>query len=397
MNATETPGRTEIRRHRRWPWVVLGVLVLLIIAIRLAADPLAERAARRTLAGLDDYRGTVGKVHVSFFPPGSVVHQLKLTERGAPAGQEPLLYVREIRSQVLGGRLLRGALEVNQRISGAKLVVASPFDRSHLERQIDRAERLARRIPHLLRVLPSAKVDRMELVDGELLLVDTSQAERPRMWLHDIAMTTTNMATRARAAGGAPMVSEMRGRIQRSGSFTSRISIPQPIDDVTFDLRAAMTGLALSDLHDMLAARTDLQAKAGKMSSYVALSAKDGRLSGWMRPVMDDVEVRAATPDFGDRVKAWLADKSVELFSDEKQDGRERFAQTIPIRGRIDPDRPLLASLGEVLRSTASEAISQTTKKAVTGAGRDEDDRREARETADMSAKGRRGSKPRHR
>jgi hypothetical protein len=193
------------------------------------------------------------------------------------------------------------------------------------------------------------------------------------------------------------MVSEMRGRIQRSGSFTSRVSIPQPIDDVTFDLRAAMTGLALSDLHDMLAARTDLQAAGGKMSSYVALSAKDGRLSGWMRPVMDDVEVRAATPDFGDRVKAWLADKSVELFSDEKQDGRERFAQTIPIKGRIDPDRPLLASLGEVLRSTASEAISQTTKKAVTGAGRDEDDRREARETADMSAKGRRGSKPRHR
>jgi hypothetical protein len=390
MEQSNDPGQTKVRRHRRWPWVLLGVLVLLVLAVRLVADPLAERAARRTLAGLDAYRGTVSSVHVSFLPPGSVVHQLKLIERDAPAGREPLLFVQEMRSQVVGSRLLRGALEMNQWISGAKLVVASPFDRAHLERQVERAERLARRIPHLLRVLPSAKVDRMELVDGELLLVDTSHAEHPRIWLHDVAMTTTNMVTRARLAGGTPLVSQLRGRIQRSGTFTGRLSIPQPIEDVTFDLRAAMTGLALADLHDVLASRTDLQAPGGKMSSYVALSAKDGRLSGWMRPVMDDVEVRAATPEFGDRVKAWLADKSAELFSDEKQDGRERMAQTIPIKGHIDPDRPLLASVAEVLRDTTSEAIAKTAKKAVTGAGRQEDDDREARETADMSAKGRR-------
>jgi hypothetical protein len=89
-----------VRRHRRWPWVVLGVLVLLVIAVRLAADPLATRAARRTLAGLDDYQGTVAGVHVSFLPPGSVVHQLKLNQRGARAGQHPLLYVDEISSRV---------------------------------------------------------------------------------------------------------------------------------------------------------------------------------------------------------------------------------------------------------------------------------------------------------
>jgi hypothetical protein len=379
-----------VRRHRRWPWVVLGVLLLLVIAVRLAADPLATRAARRTMAGLDDYQGTVAGVHVIFLPPGSVVHQLKLNQRGARAGQQPLLYVDEISSRVVGSRLLHGALELNQRMSGAKVTLATPLDRSHIDEAVTRAERLARRIPHLLRVLPSAKVDRMELVDGELLLIDSSQDEHPRLWIHDIAMTTTNMVTRAGLAGGAPMISEMRGRIQRSGSFTSRLSIPQPIRDVTFDMRAAMTGLALSDLHDFMASRTDLKADKGKMSSYMALAAKDGRLSGWMRPVMDNVEVASATPDFGDRVKAWLADKSVKLFSDEKQDGRERFAETIPIKGRIDPDRPVLASLTDIVRSTMSEAAARIAKKAVTGEGRAEDDRKEAHETADMAAKGRR-------
>jgi hypothetical protein len=339
--------------------VLLAVLVLLVVGIRVAADPLATRAARRVIAHLDDYQGTVAAVHISFFPPGSTVDGLKLFERRARDGAPPILYVEHAASRVGWRRLLHGVVEVDQRVTGMKITLEKPLNRQ----SVARAERVARSLPRLLRQLPRARLDRMELSDGELLFVDTSQPGRPRVWLHDLTMVAENLVTRPLLAGHRNATAVVRGRVQRSGTLASRVSFPQGGSALTFNVRMALEGLETAELHDLLAPRTDLQAPKGKVSTYAFIQARDGTLSGWVRPILTGVEVTPAHQGFTDRVKAWLADKSVELFSDDDDDhrrgGQERLDKTIPIHGRLDPDRSLADNLTDVMQRSIWQAVKQ--------------------------------------
>ena len=352
----------ERKRWSRWLLGALGVLLVFGLVIRLVADPLAAKATRRALAGMDEYLGTFERVHVTFFPPGSVIEGLKLVDKDAPRGQPPALYVERATSVAAWRQALRGDMVVNQRITGMKATFARPFN----AQLVKRVEQLSRKVPDLLRQLPRARVERMELSDGELLFIDTSQPEKPRLWLHGLRAVTTNMVTRPDMDGGRPLQSTLSGRVQRSGRLWSQLSVPQGGSALTFDMRTALEGLALSELHGFLKARTDLHAPRGTLSTYARVDAERGRLSGWMRAAMDDVEIRPAKgkeDEPADRLKAWLADKSVELLSDDdkgqEDGGPGKLATTVPIRGRIDPQRSLLASLGTVLQSSFSQALRQ--------------------------------------
>jgi hypothetical protein len=349
--------RTEGVRRRRWPVVLAAVLALLVVGIRLAADPLATGATRRVLAGLDDYQGTVRRVHVRFFPPGSTVDGLKLFERGARGDGAPLLYVEHAESRVAWRPLLHGVVEVGQRVAGMKMTLARPINRQSIER----GERLVRSIPRLLRQWPRAKLDRMELSDGELLLIDTGEPGHPRLWLHDLSMVAENLVTRPPLAGRRPATAVMKGQVQRSGALATRVSFPQGGSALTFDVRMALEGLETAELHDLLAPRTDLQAPEGGMSTYASIQARDGTLSGWVRAILTGVEITPAHQGFADRVKAWLADKSVELFSDhDDRHGGERLDKTVPVRGRLDPHRSVTSSLAEVMQRSMWEAVKQS-------------------------------------
>jgi hypothetical protein len=383
MRSRQDPyAESSERRHRRWPWVVLGVLVLLVLAVRLAADPLAAAMARRGLAELDGYDGNVARVHVTFVPPGSVINRLKVTARDARPAQEPLLYVERVESRVAVAPLFRGVVQLSQKVEGAKLTVASPLDRQSLER----LDHLIRRIPRLLRISPQARVADMELTQGELLFIDTGRPERPRLWIHDLGVEARDLVTRPGLAQGRPMVMSMSGRVQRSGVLASRLSIPQPQGHApSFDWRLALSRLSLQELHDQLAPRTGVKADQGTLDTYAAITARDGRLGGWMRPVMQNVELAPADRDLGDRVKAWLADKTVDLFAEDKPAGGERLARTIPIHGQIDPDRPIYASVLEVLQRSMKDALAATTKSALGGEDKEKENDADAADAAENS------------
>ena len=74
--------------------------------------------------------------------------------------------------------------------------------------------------------------------------------------------------------------------------------------------------------------------------------------------MLKNVKVRPTEDDFGNKLKAWIADKGLRLFSDRVPD-RNAVVTIIPIKGRLDdPDVQLWPTVLGVVRNAFVEGIS---------------------------------------
>ncbi len=334
--------------------IALGAVTCLAIVVRLLLDPIAAHYTRRGLAESDTTRGDFQRVHVTLLPPGYEVDRLKIVERTDRRWREPLFYAEKVHAVLDLQRLLHGDLTARVRIDEPKIIVttrpgpsgkppAGPPDLGPLLRQ----------------VLP-ARVDRIEVRDGEFLFRDQALPRHPEIWVHDIELAVENLATRKRLAGGEAATLTAAAELGRSGRVSLFVSADPFARPLAFAGRLEERGWRMAELYDLIEPRTKLQTPKGTLDLLASWKSREGRLSGGVKPLLKDVEVRPAEETFGVKLEAWLADKSLHLFSD-RVPGRYAVATVIPIEGRIDaPDVQLWPTVFGVVRNAFVEGISSS-------------------------------------
>jgi hypothetical protein len=209
----------------------------------------------------------------------------------------------------------------------------------------------------LEKVIP-ARVDRVEIRDGEFLYRDVTAPRHPEFWLHDIELAAENLTTRKGLAGGRPATVSARATLGKSGTVTFFSSADLFAAKPEFAGKLALRGWRVAELYDLEEPATKLQTPKGSLDLFAEFKARDGAISGGVKPVLRNVEVRPTEDGFGNRLKAWIADKGLRLFSD-RVPGRNAAATVIPIQGRIDqPDVQIWPTVLGVVRNAFVEGIS---------------------------------------
>ena len=91
---------------------------------------------------------------------------------------------------------------------------------------------------------------------------------------------------------------------------------------------------------------------------FAEFKAAAGEISGGVKPVLKNVKVAPTEDDFGNKLKAWVADEGLRLFSDRVPE-RNAVATVIPIKGRLDdPEVQLWPTVLGVVRNAFVEGIS---------------------------------------
>src|SRR5512138_2544219 len=99
-----------MRRRTRLVIVVLAGLALLVLAVRLALDPLATWQTRRTLAGLEGMDASFRDVAVSVHDLSYEIRGLRIVKRAGEGRRLPFFEAQRIKIGVYGKELLRGHL-----------------------------------------------------------------------------------------------------------------------------------------------------------------------------------------------------------------------------------------------------------------------------------------------
>ncbi|HXU02662.1 MAG TPA: hypothetical protein VN903_16975, partial [Polyangia bacterium] len=171
-------------------------------------------------------------------------------------------------------------------------------------------------------------------------------------------LAVENLATRPKLAEGRPTTISGRAKLGRSGDVTLFASADPFASKLTFAGEAAVKGWKVAELFDLVEPATGLQTPVGTLDLFAEFKAAAGAISGGVKPVLKNVEVRPTEDDLGNKLKALIADEGLHLFSDRVPE-RNAVATVVPIKGRLDkPDVQLWPTVLGVVRNAFVQGIS---------------------------------------
>jgi hypothetical protein len=330
--------------------VTLGVIVLLLVIVRVALDPIAAHYTRRALESGHGFRGAFSRVHVTLLPPAVRLERLKIIETPNGKWENPLYYFESVRASIFWREILRGHLVADVVVNRPKLLL-----KAHHEEE---SGKKAASISDQLEKMSPLRVDRLEVNDGEVLIARSIADRDAQLWIHAAELVAQNMATRKALMEGE--YAKMRGSawVQRSGQLKFAVNMDPFAKGLTFSGKAALRDLDLRELYAFTADRSDLRATQGRVDLFVDVRARGGELTGGVKPILRDVEVASAKRDLGDKIKAALADAAIQLVSNE-EGGERKVATVIPLRGKVsDLHAQLVPTILGVIRNAFVEGIS---------------------------------------
>jgi Domain of Unknown Function (DUF748) len=338
---------------------VLALLVLLSAA-RLALQPIAERHVHRALESMNGMRGTFARLELNLLHLHAAVDDLRIdsVRSGKPA---PFFRARRAEAGIYWKELLRRHVVLALKMERPKLYVlpskgpGKPLDVAAELRKIG---------------LP-VRVDRAEIRSGEIVFVNVRDPDKPRIWLHDVDATLENFATRDALSRGEPSILAATGTLQRSGKFSVFASADPLAKALTFAGEGRIQGLQLVELGELLRAAADITPTKGTLSASARFVAKDGHLTGGLRPVVKNPSVQQAKPGLGPKIKSALADLSLDIFSD-RVPGRNAVATTIPIEGDLsDPKAQLWPTVFGIFRNAFVTGLANSFSHLTPGSGKE--------------------------
>jgi hypothetical protein len=370
QNIDQAPPSSHIRdeakapaRARRWPrrvLIALGVLLVLVVIVRLVLDPIAAHYTRQALSQAKGMDSRFEGVHVTVFPPGYEIRQLAVIETPGGSWKRPLFEVDRARVSLDWRRLFKARLSLALRLDEPKIKVTQRSEApTEVKEQVEKHKpRAASDVANKLEEMMPARVDRIEARRGEFSFRDIGAAGFPEVALHRIEAAIENIATRPALGEGQPTTASVSAVLGESGDLSVFVSSDLFAKSVNLAGNAALRGWKVAELYELEKARTKLQTPKGTLDLFTEFKVRNGYISGGVKPVLKNVEVKPADENFFTKVKAWVADTALDLFSD-RVPGRDAVATVVPLRGHLDdPDVQIVPTVLSILRNAFVEGIS---------------------------------------
>jgi hypothetical protein len=200
-------------------------------------------------------------------------------------------------------------------------------------------------------------VSRVEVHDGSAVLLDETVPGEELLRIDALEIVVENFTTVRSRSGGLPAVVSARGRIGRDGEIAAFATLNPHGEDLDFAGRVQVVRLNLEEVGGYVEGAVGLRPTRGEISAFLEFSVRDGRITGGVKPILEDVEVEAADEGAAEDLKAWFAQAAIELFSGPGK--RDALATVIPIEGRIgSPDADVWQALLGVIENAFLRAVS---------------------------------------
>ena len=204
---------------------------------------------------------------------------------------------------------------------------------------------------------PATRVDveQAHLRDGELAYVHTAADPSYRLFVSDLALDVRNFSNQEKErAGTAHLTGQFMGsgRTEIDASFRGGGG-----PDFEMDLEVAQ--VSLPALNDLLRAQAGFDVKAGRLSVFSEVTVRDGRIDGYVKPLISDLDVydEAQEEDEGLLQKAYegVVGGVAKLLENPP---RDEIATRTDLSGPVDdPQASTIDVVVNLLRNAFVDAI----------------------------------------
>ena len=344
--ASKSKGRKRLRIKK-----ILLVLIVVLIVIRILLPYIVLKVVNNKLAELEGYTGHVRDIDLALIVGSYKIKDIKLEKTGGKIpvpffAAEVLDLSVEWKALFKGG--LVGEIEVRRPILN---FVKGPTEETS-QTKIDKEWQ------DIVNELMPLKLNRFEIVEGEIHYLDYYSSPKVDVFTSNIYILAENLSNVTDSTNLLPSTVTGSAEIY-GGKAKLNMKLDALNKTPTFDMNAEMIGLNLVEVNDFLKAYGKFDVQKGTFGVYTEAAAKDGKIIGYTKPIIKDLDVIEWKDEKEDPLGQKLLESVVGLggwiFKNRSED---QVATEIEFEGELkDPAINVWNIIGETLRNAFIEAL----------------------------------------
>ncbi len=334
--------------------LIAAIVVVVLIAARIALEPIVLNYVNDTLDELQAYDGHIGDLDLALLRGGYDIQDIEIVK--TDAGQSvPFFKADRIEATVEWQSLLRGSLVAEGDLYRPQinLVQAESEQESQLGEDVNWVDKFKELFPF--------RFNTVRVHDGTVTFrapgIQTQDALKARH-VNGALSNLTNVADSTKETFAR---FHFEALVLEDGNADIHGSIDPLAQQPTFDLNLRLKNVQLPQVNPWLTRFIKADAEQGEFELYMELAAADAKFKGYAKPVMRDVNIYSSEePEKNPLKRLWegIVDVAANIFENEEQD---QVAARIPFSGTIEnPDTDLFATIGSVLRNAFVSAFARS-------------------------------------
>ncbi len=200
------------------------------------------------------------------------------------------------------------------------------------------------------------RVDRLRVVKSDFGFVNKTRNPAYRAFLSDTALTITNVSS---LPSGETAVAKLTGRFMGTGPASADFRLRPTRPGPDFDLAVKIDDTDLRTMNDMLRAYGKFDVSAGRFSLYTELGVRDREVSGYVKPLFQDMVVYSPEKDRSKSAMQKLYEGVVGGVSKILQNRpRDEVATRVNLSGPLDkPNASIIDTIGGLVQNAFFKAI----------------------------------------
>lgn len=333
---------------------ILLVVLVILIALRIALPYILLHYANKTLANVNGYYGHINDIDVTLYRGAYSLDSFYLNKvDDKSAKQASFMSARTVDLSLEWKALLRGKLV-------GKLIFEQPS--LHFTKNVVELKDVTKDTSdfrELLKDFMPVEVNSCEIQDGNLRYSDNTGSLNLDVAIEHMNGTARNLRNVYSLEEVLPASIDVTGDVY-DGSLVFAMKLNPLAKQPTFDLNTSVERTNLVKLNDVFKVYGNFDVNKGEFNVYMEAAAKDGKFTGYVKPIIRGLDVvswkgQDQEDSFFQKIWESMVGGASEVLENQK---KEQVATKINFKGNIEnPETNIMEVVIIVLQNAFVQAL----------------------------------------
>lgn len=346
-----------MKRRYSWPLIGLASFIVLLVALHLALPMLVRDYLNDKLADMGDYRGQVTDVDLAWWRGAYKINGLEIVKT---TGKVPVPFVQAPAIDLsVSWHALWYDHAVVAKVAFVKPVLNFVDGGSKQASQTGQGTDWRQQLDKLLPIT----LDEVRIDDGTLTFRNFTSKPPVDLKATDLQASLRNLTNVKDVKGRRDASFEATARMLGDARVESRATFDPFSEFEDFEFRLRASGIQLRRLNDFASAYGKFDFNAGHGDVVIEAQAKNAQLSGYIKPLLRDVDVFNWQQDVKDEDKGFFRSiwEAVVGTTETvlKNQRKNQFATRVELSGSVHKsDISAFEAFLQILRNGFVQAFS---------------------------------------
>lgn len=333
-------------------YTVLIFILIILFAFRIALPYIAKHYINRELDNIEGYHASIADLSMSLYKGAFHIGDLVIYEEASSNPDIPFIKIHQLDFNIGWRALLKGKLVAEIYLDAMEI----NFTKYKQETPIEEDPRLS--FAQELQELNPIEINKFEITNTKIAYRDPTSTPEVNVYFDDFNLYAHNLSNIENSGIALPATVKINSKAMNEGNMllTADLNILKEIPDL--DLSISFENIDLTRFNNFMEAYANLNLIGGILNVYSETVAKNGNISGYVKPVIEEFKVnKQLDRTLLEHVYETTIDIAADLLENRK---KERVASRVEIAGNIENiETNIIQTIFSLLRNAFIEAYSK--------------------------------------